>query len=148
MSDSSGPGPRRFAHGGWLMGRIPRGADLAGFLDGLVREQGITSGALGIIGVVERARLGFFDTVAARYEVTEVPEHRELASCLGNVSLRDGHPAVHLHAVLSDVAGGTVGGHVMEGTVVHYAEFWLAALDGQAFQRGHDPGTNVLGWVR
>lgn len=148
MTETSAPLPRKFTPGGWFLGRIPRGSDLVGYLDRFVQDQGIRSGTLGVIGVVEQARLGFFDTEAGRYVVTEVGEHREIASCLGNVSLRDGLPAIHAHAVVSDAAGHAVGGHVLEGTIVHYAEFWLAALEGEPFERGHDPDTNVLGWVR
>jgi len=130
------------------MGRIPKGADLGSYLDKFVRERDIRSGVLGVIGVVSSARLGFFDSDAGDYVVTPVDGHREIAASTGNVSLRDGKPAVHVHLVLSDREGRAVGGHLMEGTLVHYAEFWIAALDGQAFERGHDPETNVMGWVR
>ncbi len=130
------------------MGKIPKGADLAAFLDEFVRERNIRSGVLGVIGVVAKARVGFFDTEAAKYVVTDLPSHREIASCLGNVSLRDGRPGVHAHVVFSDEKGQTTGGHLLDGTIVHYAEFWVASLDGQAFERGLDPATNVTGWVK
>ena len=140
---------RRYGVRAVHMGRIPRGADLVPWLDSFVQEQGIASGVVGAVGVVERARLGFFDTVAGRYIVTEVDGHREIAALAGDVSLRpDGRPGVHCHAVLSDPAGETRGGHVLEGTPVFYAEFWVLDLEGQAFARERDPETGVTGWVR
>jgi len=142
------PLPREFKVKRWFMGRVPKGADLASYLDEFVRDRDIRSGALGVIGVVSAARLGFFDIQAGDYVVTRVDGHREIASSVGNVSLRDGQPAVHVHLVVSDREGRTTGGHLMEGTVVHYAEFWIAVVDGPAFERGHDPETNVTGWVR
>jgi hypothetical protein len=130
------------------MGRVPRGRDLSAFLNDFVQENEIQAGTVGVIGVVARARLGFFEVEAGDYVVTEVPEHREIASCLGNVSLREGRPTVHAHIVVSDREGHAAGGHLLDGTVVHYAEFWIQALEGRPFERGPDPDTNVTGWVR
>jgi len=130
------------------MGRIPEGADIITYLDRFVREKAIGSGFLGLIGVVEKARLGFLDAGTGRYVITEIGEHREVASCVGDVSLRDGNPAIHAHAVLSDREGRTAGGHVLDGTVAHYVEFWISSLVGTPFERGLDPETNVTGWVR
>jgi len=130
------------------MGRVPRGRDLSAFLNDFVQENEIQAGTVGVIGVVARVRLGFFDVEAGDYVVTEVPEHREIASCLGNVSLREGRPTVHAHIVVSDREGRAAGGHLLDGTVVHYAEFWIQALEGRPFERGPDPDTNVTGWVR
>jgi len=140
---------REFRGGVWFAGRVPKGADLSVYLDEFVRTKGIRSGVLGVIGVVQKARLGFLDTVTGKYVVTTLDSHREIASCLGNVSLRaDGKPAIHAHIVLADAEGRTAGGHLLEGTTVHYAEFWVATLDGQPFERALDPETNVTGWMR
>lgn len=143
-----GTPPRKFRGGAWWMGRVPKGADLLGFLDAFVREKGIRAGVVGVIGVVARARVGFFDAETGQYVVTEADGHREIAACSGNVSLRDGRPAVHAHVVLSDDKGRATAGHLLEGTETHYAEFWVAALEGRAFERGPDPETKVTGWVR
>ncbi len=140
---------REFRSGPYYMGKVPKGADLPAFLDGFVQDRGIRSGVVGVIGVVEKARLGYYDTKAGKYVVTAIDHHREIASCLGNVSTRvDGRPGVHAHIVVSDPEGRTAGGHLLEGTTVHYAEFWIIALEGQPFERGLDPETNVTGWVR
>jgi len=140
---------REFRGGAWFAGRVPKGADLATYIDDFVRGKGIRSGVLGVIGVVQKARLGFLDADTGKYIITEIDSHREIASCSGNVSLRvDGRPGIHAHIVVSDAEGRTAGGHLLDGTVVHYAEFWVATLDGQPFERGLDPATNVTGWVR
>lgn len=146
--DGTGPFPRDFRGGIYYMGKVPKGSDLGPFLDDFIRGKSIQSGTVGAIGVVERARLGFFDTKAGSYVVTELSEHLEIASFLGNVSLREDRPSVHAHLVVSDREGRARGGHLLEGTIVHYAEFWIQALEGRPFCRGHDPETNVTGWVR
>ncbi len=140
--------PRQYRLGQTYLGKVPKGADLAAYLDGFLADKGIRAGAVGVIGILERARLGFYDTGAGKYVVTEVPNHCEIASCLGNISLRDGRAGVHAHIVVSDAEGRTLGGHLLEGCAVHYAEFWILAFEGQPFERGLDPVTNVMGWVR
>jgi predicted DNA-binding protein with PD1-like motif len=130
------------------MGTVPRGADLVGFLDQFVRAKGIRSGVIGAIGVVEKARLGFLDLQSGSYVVTEVSSHREIAGCVGNVSIRaDGLPGIHAHIVVSDPDGTTTGGHLLDGTTVHYVEFWITPLEGEPFKRTFDPGTKVTGWA-
>lgn len=142
------PLAREFRTQGCYLGRVPKGADLVGYLEEFVREKGVRAGVLGAVGVVQRARLAFFDAETRRYVVTEISGHREIASSSGNVSLRDGRPVVHLHAVLSDDGGRTSGGHVLDGTQAFYVEFWVLALEGQPFERGPDPATGVTGWVK
>ncbi len=140
---------REFRGGAWFLGKVPQGADLAAFLDEFVRAKGIRSGVIGVIGVVTKAKLGYLDASNGKYIVTDVASHREIASCQGDVSIKvDGKPGVHAHIVLSDPQGHTLGGHLLDGTTVHYAEFWVATFDGLPFERGFDASTNVTGWVR
>lgn len=132
------------------MGRIPKGSDLAGYLNEFVLAKDIRSGILGVIGVVERVKLGFLDVGSGSYVITEIDSHREITSCGGNVSLGvDGRPAIHAHLTVSGPDGATAGGHLLDGTRVHYAEFWIAALEGRPFERAPDPKVGLAaGWVR
>lgn len=141
--------PREFRGMVYHMGNAPKGADLPGYLDQFVRAKNIRSGVLGVIGVVEKVRLGFLNVETGNYVITEIGDHREIASCIGNVSIRaDGQPGIHAHIVVSDPDGKTTGGHLLDGTTVHYVEFWIAALEGEPFQRAFDPETKVTGWTR
>jgi len=96
-----------------IIARCERGEDLYRSLDRLVRENGVISGSLQVIGALSRCRLGIFEN--GSYEWVERDGALEIASCMGNVSLKEGTPFVHAHAVLTDHLGTSLGGHVGDG---------------------------------
>jgi len=64
---------------------------------------------------------------------------------VGNVSLKDGEPFVHAHAVLSDEKGNTRAGHLLEG-IVFAAEVHLSQLEGPKLERKYDEVTGLSLW--
>ncbi len=70
---------------------------------------------------------------------------QEIASCVGNISVKDGRPFVHAHAVLADKNGNTKAGHLLEG-VVFAAEVHLRELKGAKLERKYDKVTGLSLW--
>ena len=70
----------------------------------------------------------------------------EIISCTGNISLKEGVPFVHAHAVLSDEQGKTIGGHLFSETPVFAGEFYIQELTGSPFSRKHDEETGLMLW--
>ena len=103
------------------------------------------TGVFWAIGALSSAELGYYDQVKHEYGKIPVEEPVELASCSGNISIRDGQPFVHAHAVLADREGKTLGGHLMKGCVFA-AEVHLQELSGQSVRRVHDPITGLKLW--
>jgi predicted DNA-binding protein with PD1-like motif len=93
---------------------LERGEDLLHGLNQAVQELGLQAATLQVIGGLEEAKVGYFDREAKQYREIAT-DHVEIASGLGNVSLRDGEPFIHLHLALSGASGTTVGGHALEG---------------------------------
>lgn len=128
------------------MARLPSGSDL---LEGLTRtatEMGVKAGTVQVIGAVSNLVLGYYHQDREEYETLDLPGHWEIASGLGNVSIRDGAPFVHVHIVGSGADGRAVGGHLMPGTIVFAAEAYLRALDGEPPVRVMDEGTGLALW--
>ena len=69
------------------------------------------------IGAFSRATLGYFDPAAKDYLKTEVEEQVEVLALHGNLTLHEGEPRAHLHAVLGTKDGSTLGGHLIEAHV-------------------------------
>ncbi|MEX2457392.1 MAG: PPC domain-containing DNA-binding protein [Actinomycetota bacterium] len=126
--------------------RLPRGSDLLEGLNEAARELGIEAGTLQVIGAVSRLALGQYDQDAHEYTTHEREGGHELASGLGNVSLRDGAPFVHLHVVASATDGSILAGHLMPGTTVFLAEAYFRRLDGPPPVRSHDEDTGLPAW--
>ncbi|MCK9564747.1 MAG: DNA-binding protein [Methanothrix sp.] len=136
---------RDFRQGRILFARLDHGADIIGQITNLAEENKIKTGALSAIGALSRAELGYYDQVSHEYCKISLEEPVELASCSGNISIREGLPFVHAHAVLSDRTGRTWGGHLVCGTIFA-AELYLQELSGLPLKRVPDSITGLKLW--
>jgi predicted DNA-binding protein with PD1-like motif len=98
-----------------------------------------------VIGGLTEAVVGYFDPEAGEYLPTPTG-HVEICAGLGNVSLRDGEPFIHLHLVLSGPDGAAVGGHAMEGCRAFVVEAYFRKLDGDAPVRRAVDGSTLKTW--
>ncbi|MDP6525934.1 MAG: DNA-binding protein [Kiritimatiellia bacterium] len=129
-----------------VMGKLSCGCDLLEELTGICAESEISLGRVEALGAVQKARVGFYNQETRTYEFHELDRSLEIASLVGNVSLKDGKPFVHAHVTLTDETGKAWGGHLAPGTVVFACEFILEAFDGPAFKRGPDEETGLPLW--
>jgi len=134
-----------FELGNFLLIRAEHDLDLIQFITEIVEKKGITVAAFTAIGALKRAKLEFYDQKKHEYRAIKVVSPQEIASCIGNVSVKNGKPFVHAHAVLADEEGNTKAGHLVEGTVFA-AEIHLRELKGIKLERKHDEITNLSLW--
>jgi uncharacterized protein len=97
------------------------------------------------IGALECAKLGFYDQEKHEYFETLLLAPQEIVSCVGNISVKEGEPFVHAHAVLADQNGNTKAGHLLEGKVFA-AEIHLTELLGEKLVRKNDAVTGLSLW--
>jgi hypothetical protein len=107
---------------------------------------GIEAAFISAIGALTRADLGYYDQATREYHVTPVEESVELAACSGNISLLEGRPFVHAHAVLANGQGRSWAGHLIRGTVFA-AELYLQELPGLRLHRTLDFVTGLNLWI-
>ncbi len=127
-----------------MVERFRTGEDVLVRLNQLVRENGITAGSFTALGALERATVGFFSGNGV-YSAVSSRGPMEVASCVGNVSLKDGKPYIHAHIVTADKEGNAYGGHLMEGCIVS-ATFKVSMLvyDGMTLSRKLDAGSGLF----
>jgi predicted DNA-binding protein with PD1-like motif len=103
---------------------------LSGLTD-LAKREGITSAQVTGLGGLSTAVLAFGDPSIGSFVFKLIPidEKSELVSLDGVVSLRNGEPNVHLHAVVALSDGTTRGGHVLELHVSPVAEVTILATE-------------------
>jgi hypothetical protein len=53
---------------------------------------------------------------------------------------------VHAHAVLADIDGRTIGGHVFSETLVYAGEIYIRELLGKPLEREYDDITGLSLW--
>ena len=134
-----------FEVGNFLLVRAEHNSDLIQFIPELAKKKGIEIAAFTVIGALKRAKLEFYDQEKHKYREITVNHPNEIASCVGNVSIKNGTPFVHAHAVLADEKGNTKAGHLAEG-IVFAAEIHLQELKGTKIERKHDPVTDLTLW--
>jgi predicted DNA-binding protein with PD1-like motif len=146
MSDRSGPiDVFEYHAGGDLIVRLKPDAELVRSVTEFARNRGIAAGSFVAIGALKRARLAYFDQKDNEYREITIDSPHEMASCIGNISLKDGRPFVHAHVVLADETGNTRAGHLVEG-IVFAAEVHLHQLQGPRLERQYDRTTGLSLW--
>jgi len=126
--------------------RLERGSDMLGSLNEAAAALGISAGTVQAIGAVSELAVAYFVQETKRYHDIHFPEHLEIGSALGNVSLKNGEPFVHMHVTATRIDGRTVGGHLTEGTRVFLVEAYFRALDGPAPVREQDDEIGLAVW--
>ncbi|MBN2495098.1 MAG: DNA-binding protein [Deltaproteobacteria bacterium] len=129
-----------------LMGRLERGDDLVEALTRFCAQHGVQAGCLSGLGALEQAELGYYDQAEGRYRTRALRGGLEIASLLGNVSLKRGAPFVHAHLVLADGQQACFGGHAMPGCRVFACEFAVWAVEGEVLERRPDAATGLDLW--
>jgi hypothetical protein len=137
----------RFTRGKTTLFRLSHGADLLEELTAACADAPAKSGSIEVIGAVSTLALGYYHQDRREYETHTFDGAWEIASAVGNVSMLDDQPFVHLHVVASGTEGRCVGGHLMPGCTVFAAEAAITALEGHAPpERELDGATGLKLW--
>lgn len=137
---------REFNRGRAIMGRLPHGGDLLGEVEKMAGELQIKTAFIRIIGAVSRGAYSYYDQKKRKYLDATIDDELEIVSCQGNISILNGKEKAHLHIVFSDRSGNCLGGHLIEGTTIFAAEYYLDELLGEAPEREYDETTGLNLW--
>ena len=115
--------------------RLKPGQDLRRQLESFVKDQRIKAGFLiTTVGSLRQASIRLADQPAA----TNFTGKFEIVSLVGTM----GQDGVHLHISISDSAGKTIGGHLVEGCLIYTtAEIVIGEAQGLTFSRELDAET-------
>ncbi len=125
--------------------RAEENTELVRFITKFAEDEEITAAEFTAIGALKRAKLGFYDQEKHGYHEITVDSPHEIASCIGNISVKNGRPFVHAHAVLAGEDGDTKAGHLVKG-IVFAAEVHLHELEGAKLERKHEEETDLWLW--
>ncbi len=123
--------------------RVPEGEDFIKYVQKFAEDKGIKVATVSAIGSLKRAKLGYYSMELGKYEEIKVEGLHELIIAAGNISIRDGEPFPHVHALLGREEGSTIGGHLISGEVF-VVEVYIAELKGEILERV--PHGNLTLW--
>ena len=95
--------------------RIMRGEEIIETLGMFAAREGITTALFHAIGAVTEVELGFYSLGKKEYHWKTFQDEFEILSATGNITLLEGKPFIHLHAVIGDAQFNAYGGHVKRG---------------------------------
>ena len=126
--------------------RLPHGADLIEAIETECRNRGVKMGGIMAIGAVRRATIAYYNLDEQEYRLRTFDEPLEIASLVGNTSMRDGELMLHAHATFSRENGELIGGHLASPTEIFAAEVRIDVLDGKHLKRVLDDVTGLTLW--
>ncbi len=103
-------------------------------------------GVVSVIGAVQGATIGYYDQSERVYRSRHIDGGLEIASCHGNITLKDSAVMVHAHIILADAEGNTYGGHLMSPTTLFAGEAHIQELEGKPLEREYDGTTGLFLW--
>jgi predicted DNA-binding protein with PD1-like motif len=126
--------------------RLARGDDLLEQLNAAAAELEFDGATVQIVGAVERLAVAYYRQDTHEYERHEYDAPHEIAGGVGNVSLKDGAPFVHIHVTGSGSDGKAVAGHLVDGTRVYMIEAYFRSLGGPAPVREMEDEIGLAVW--
>jgi hypothetical protein len=94
------------------------------------------------IGAFSSAIVAYFDWTTKKYRHVRIDEQVEVLSLVGDISLEDGTPKVHAHAVVGKSDASAHGGHLIEGHVRPTLEIVITETP-RHLQRRFDPESGL-----
>ncbi len=125
--------------------RLPTGVELVSALTDYCKIHDIRQAQVLGLGAVRNPRIGRYAFQTETYHDFVLEGEWELLALNANVSLKDGAPFVHPHAMLGDAEGQVRGGHLFAAEVL-VAEITLTVLAGPPQERVVDPKTGLSLW--
>jgi uncharacterized protein len=125
---------------------LRHGSDMLEEIARVAREAGLRHAAISVIGAVSCASFGFYDQEAKKYVPLTRQGCYEVINCTGNITLKDGSPFVHAHALFGEANGAAFGGHLSAPTTVFAAELHITPLAGPPPERLFDEKTGLHLW--
>lgn len=98
-------------------------------LEKIAKEHSWESGFIWGLGALKNVELGFYHLSQKTYDRRRFDEEAELLSLVGNLSLLDGKPFFHLHAVLGGPDFKCYGGHLFGADVAVTCELFYTEQD-------------------
>jgi predicted DNA-binding protein with PD1-like motif len=97
------------------------------------------------IGGVNRLTLGYFDSGKKKHEEHAYNEFLEVACMLGNITMKEGKPFLHVHGTFGRRDMSALSGHVISATVFPTMELVITPTSNRALRKfDEETGLNVI----
>lgn len=106
-------------------------------------DHNLAASRITAIGSFSDVVLGYFDRQRMGFKEIPVAEQVEVLSLVGDISLENDEPRVHVHAVVGKSDGSAMGGHLLKAHVWPTLEVLVTESPGH-LRRAYDPETRLM----
>jgi predicted DNA-binding protein with PD1-like motif len=108
-----------------LVFRVPEGVELNSYLVETAEKHGIVNAWVNVMGSLVDPVVAYYDREKGEYVEKMHRGTYELASGMGNITLREGKPMLHLHVVLGGPDNNAIAGHLSRAKVYMVEAFLM-----------------------
>ena len=120
---------------GTILVRLDKGDEITKSLLKVAEAEQISVASIDGIGATGDFTVGVFDLEASKYNHFHHVGNHEINSLVGNLTLKDGKPYLHLHITCTGLDGKVVGGHLIDATISLTAEIFIHTAHGKVDRR-------------
>ncbi|MDV3276920.1 MAG: DUF296 domain-containing protein [Nitrososphaerales archaeon] len=125
--------------------KLEKGMGITDEILRIAKKEKIRTARVEAIGGVNKLELAFFNHEEKKYEKRKFNEFMEVTSLLGNITLKDGKPFLHMHGTFGRRDSSVVGGHLVSGSVFPMLEAIITPTKNRAKRRfDEEMGLNVI----
>jgi len=121
---------------------LRRGARLPDEILEIAKKDGMRSASVEGIGGVKGLNLAYYNPLKKKYEEHRYREFLEVTGLLGNITMKDGKPFLHVHGTFGRRDMTVLGGHVLSATVFPFLEVVITPMRNRAVRK-FDNGTGL-----
>ena len=118
--------------------RLSKGDEIFQSLYKLVELERINSAWINGIGAFERVTLGAYSVQKKDYKKTIFDGHYEIISLIGNLSINDNEPFLHIHVNMSNHECKSFGGHLFSGVITATCEIKMFISDTKVVRKKNE----------
>jgi hypothetical protein len=124
---------------------LRRGSNFVDEVQKIAEAERIMTARVEAIGGVNRLALGYFDREKRKHEEHVYNEFLEVACMLGNITMKDGKPFLHVHGTFGRRDMSALSGHVISATVFPMLEVVITPTSNRALRKfDKKTGLNVI----
>jgi hypothetical protein len=124
---------------------LETGDEIIESITNVLKIEKIYSGMINGIGAIGQVELGFYNIESKEYKKESFNYDYELTSLMGNITLKDKVPFVHIHINMSDDNFKVLGGHLFSAVTAASAEV-IILLNEQTIKRELDENVGLYLW--
>ena len=124
---------------------LETGDEIIESITNVLKIEKIYSGMINGIGAISQVELGFYNIESKEYKKEFFNYDYELTSLMGNITLKDEVPFVHIHINMSDDNFKVSGGHLFSAVTAATAEV-IILLNEQTIKRELDKNVGLYLW--